>query len=851
MLLLTGVLGYGMTFIHTNVDVTDVLPRGDPNTDSAKNLTQRFKSAYTQQVTFVVTIDPALCAQDNAKLPFRQTATDCGNVTDEVYIRAMEEMEEHILSIPGAPFRYVIGGHSFYRLINWTVAGGVNAPDGAFKLPGTDPGGEALYRGVHEGVWRAISDAITAPMDPSHEAYANLYLVEAKEQSDLKDIGEWAFRARGSYLAAVAQGQTEYSVFGSSNPPLFFVDIPIANAHSSALVSEDFRSLLPVILGFFVVSLYVAFRNLRGIAIAGSTLAVSTVWTFGAMGWLDIALNTLNLTVVPLILGVGIDYGIHVITEFQEHQKEGLASEQVVALMGERSAFALFLATITTVVGLVILALSPSTLIGQVGLLCAAAMISIFLLSVMFIPALIALTGRGHELGKTFKPSRLMPAFGSAVSRGRAFVVVLLAGATVLALVSSQNLGIEAFGEPGKNFPADDWLRREHEAAIRDFYDLQPGQNDRKTNIIVFEGDMTDPAVHRYMDALQGAMRTQPGLDLNTSRNLPFLVRTWLTVKDGVPGAVAFLGREEVVPLLERLPALPPFPEPFPPAQPTHDPYPTTREEMRATLDEAFQSPLANFAQLFVDHPDYSISIMTFATETGSFEIAKRSWESVWGAVASVEDQRPPGLKVAFVGNTATNYLFIEKQLPWLNYLSAGSMVMVLALVGYFTRDLRASLTVFTMMLLTSVWLIGLLPYLGLGLAITLVLPLIFISALGSDYAVHMVWNIKKVGDPRHVYGVVGKSIMFSAVTSIGAFAAFTQMQNIPMARTMLASAFAVVLSFLLTALVLAVAYPFPRRGEPGRVAAAPPGHGGGLRKAAVRKAAVRKAPPARTQEKA
>jgi len=58
-LVLTLVFGYGVTTITTNVDVADVLPRGNPNTDAAQNLTERFRSTFTQQATLLVHVDDA------------------------------------------------------------------------------------------------------------------------------------------------------------------------------------------------------------------------------------------------------------------------------------------------------------------------------------------------------------------------------------------------------------------------------------------------------------------------------------------------------------------------------------------------------------------------------------------------------------------------------------------------------------------------------------------------------------------------------------------------------------------------------------------------------------------------
>ena len=74
---------------------------------------------------------------------------------------------------------------------------------------------------------------------------------------------------------------------------------------------------------FIAVTLFIAFRNATSVVATFSMLAIAVTWTFGAMGALKIPLNTINLATVPLIMGVGIDYGIHMMNEYQENRGEG------------------------------------------------------------------------------------------------------------------------------------------------------------------------------------------------------------------------------------------------------------------------------------------------------------------------------------------------------------------------------------------------------------------------------------------------------------------------------------------------------------------------------------------------
>jgi hypothetical protein len=71
---------------------------------------------------------------------------------------------------------------------------------------------------------------------------------------------------------------------------------------------------LLAIIGVLVLD----FRSLQYALLAALPLSVGVLQTFGLLGWLDIALNPANLIALPLILGIGVDYGVHIVHEFRE-----------------------------------------------------------------------------------------------------------------------------------------------------------------------------------------------------------------------------------------------------------------------------------------------------------------------------------------------------------------------------------------------------------------------------------------------------------------------------------------------------------------------------------------------------
>jgi uncharacterized protein len=820
-------LGYGVSLVTTDVNVADVLPRGNYNTEAAHKLSRDFRSTFTQQVTFQVHVDNATgyanWVRDNAKLPNRGELPeqqgggiqipgvgplptpvpvapnpDRTNITDEVYVRAMDEMVRFIQS--RTDFNRTISIAGLYELINWTVAGGYGrAPDASYRLPPPDTQEGARRYNLVDGVVKgAILDAVDALASPSWTHTAVLFTPAADNTEHTRILGESILRARDAYVRAVADGNTTYTVFGPDNPPLVTVDLPVANAHSSRLVREDIVRLVPVIAAFIVACLWVAFRNARAIVISFTSLALGVVWTYGVMGYMGIPLNTLNMVIVPLVMGVGIDYAIHMINEFSEHKAEGLTDEDAFRRAGKRAGLAMLIATLTTVAGLLAMVLSPSVLIGQLGLLSAVAIASIYVLTLTFIPAALTLLGT-RGLGQSFSHSRAMPALGRFVTRIRWPALGVVLAVTVAAYASSLDLKPEAFGDPGKNYPEGDPIRREHELGLEYFYEIP--NPDVKANILTFEGPgiLSDASI-QYMRLIEGNLKAKDRVIPDTLRTLPFFIETWLTVKGGAEGAAQQVVIEQI---LNR--GGPRQLDNFPKG-----------DAIRKEVDAMFDSPFRQLASIIINHPTNDMAAMTFSVKAATFEEAAQVWGQVWDAVAKANASlggAPEGVRVAFVGNTATNYLFIAEELPWLTYMGLASNGVLLLLAAVFLRTWRSVATVMLLSLVTTAWWLGLLPHLGIGLAITLTLPLVFISAIGTDYAVHLVQNMHQLQNARRVLQTTGKAVVFSTVTTIGAFVIFILIQNVAVSRTMVATSAAIALIFAATMLVVPSFYPVLRKG--------------------------------------
>lgn len=149
------------------------------------------------------------------------------------------------------------------------------------------------------------------------------------------------------------------------------------------------RSWLPgVIAGvvvFLVVVLLVDLRSPTWLALALLPVSLGSVLTFGALGWLGVPLNTVALLGAPLVLGLGIDDGIHVVHRLREVPAGAPPEQHAAAVASVGRAIAL--TTATTCASFAVLVLSGHAGLASMGVVMLVALPVCWLASCSTLPA--------------------------------------------------------------------------------------------------------------------------------------------------------------------------------------------------------------------------------------------------------------------------------------------------------------------------------------------------------------------------------------------------------------------------------------------------------------------------------
>jgi predicted RND superfamily exporter protein len=318
----------------------------------------------------------------------------------------------------------------------------------------------------------------------------------------------------------------------------------IVDEESGQATGESFALISPVALLLILGVLGIAYRDAIDVLLGLLGVALVLVWMAGFLGWAGIGITQILIAVPFLLIGLSIDYALHVVMRYREAtaddpdldvraaMRRGLAG--VVVAIGA--------ATFTTAVGFLSNAVSPITSIREFGLVSGVGIAAAFVVFGLLFPALKLEVDRlrarlgwapdRRPFGRGARVGRLLTV-GPELARRAPYVVLavavlLAAGGGVAATDIDTTLDRTAF------LPGDspDWM--EYLPAA-----IQPGDYDLRENAVylnenfvqsrgssraefLIRGPVTDPgtldAVANARDALRdtdsAAVRADGGLEL-------------------------------------------------------------------------------------------------------------------------------------------------------------------------------------------------------------------------------------------------------------------------------------------------------------------------------------------------
>ncbi|MBC9987969.1 RND transporter [Haloferax sp. AS1] len=190
------------------------------------------------------------------------------------------------------------------------------------------------------------------------------------DSSPLTDIQQHA-----EFIVSSVGG--DITVFGSGITAEEFSDV----------INDSLALVVPAAVVLILFFLIIAYRDPIDLLIGAVSLGMAILWTFGFMGLAGIAFSQLLIAVPPLLLAIGIDFGIHAINRYREERVEGFGIRDSMRTATDQLLVAFAIVTGTTVLGFAANVSSPLGPIRDFALIAAIGIVFTFLIFGIFLPA--------------------------------------------------------------------------------------------------------------------------------------------------------------------------------------------------------------------------------------------------------------------------------------------------------------------------------------------------------------------------------------------------------------------------------------------------------------------------------
>lgn len=177
----------------------------------------------------------------------------------------------------------------------------------------------------------------------------------------------------------------------------------VVNQRVRAIVLHD--AWIAGVLGYLLVGLlvWIDFRSLRLTILALVPLSIGILWMVGAMAALGIQMNFINIFVTTMIIGIGVDYGVHIIHRYRELQDRPWAERENGLL---ETGGAIMIAALSTIVGFGSIIFSHYLGLQTVGEVAILGALFTSLIAITLLPAFLSWRDRPKD-ASTVEPTTI------------------------------------------------------------------------------------------------------------------------------------------------------------------------------------------------------------------------------------------------------------------------------------------------------------------------------------------------------------------------------------------------------------------------------------------------------------
>jgi len=278
----------------------------------------------------------------------------------------------------------------------------------------------------------------------------------------------------------------------------------VVNYQIDELTTEANIIIVPGIFIAICVLLFINFRKISYVILPLVVLSISIIWLIGTMVLLGIRFNTIYVALVPLLMGLGVDYSVHVFHNYNAELDKGKTPGEAIVASIKDIGWAMFLAAFTTIIAFLSFLTASIPPIRDFGILCALGITYTYITAITLLASVRYILDRNKKEFTRLKPKKnthriVASKLSKIVSK---YSRVFLIGACIVTII----MFIGAlFVETG--FDVEDFLPEDNPAIqIWEDVDAKFPFSIQDQEYILIEGDVSS------VNALKGIYQTNNNL---------------------------------------------------------------------------------------------------------------------------------------------------------------------------------------------------------------------------------------------------------------------------------------------------------------------------------------------------
>jgi len=161
---------------------------------------------------------------------------------------------------------------------------------------------------------------------------------------------------------------------------------PVQLYEYTKLLKDSYQQSALYSLVAIAVMVYLHFRSVVCVVLSLLPVAIGSAWSLGLMGLAGVLFNPANIMTLPLVIGIGVTNGIHILNRVAEEQKA--------SILGKSTGKAVLVSGLTALTGFGCLMLGKHQGLQSLGLVMSMGIGACMIAGLTFLPALISILDR-------------------------------------------------------------------------------------------------------------------------------------------------------------------------------------------------------------------------------------------------------------------------------------------------------------------------------------------------------------------------------------------------------------------------------------------------------------------------